>query len=71
MDMRKVVGRNLKKLRTDRGLSQEAFAEKSGFSQQYISGMETGVRNPSIVVLYEMSVALGVGLEELIRTGKK
>lgn len=71
MDMRRVVARNVKRIRLEKGLTQEALCEKSGFSQQYVSGIETGVRNPSIVVLYELAVALGVPLEELIRTGKK
>ena len=40
MDMRKLVGRNVKRIRQDRGLTQEELAERSGFSQQYISGLE-------------------------------
>ena len=40
MDMRKLVGRNVKRLRQKKGLTQEQFAEVSGFSQQYISSLE-------------------------------
>lgn len=59
MDMRKLVGRNVRRIRLERGLTQEEFAERSGFSQQYISDLERGRRNPTIVSLYELAVALG------------
>lgn len=67
MDMRKLVGRNLRRLRLKEGLTQEQFAEISGFSQQYISGLERGRRNPTIVTLYELATALGVSHIELVR----
>ena len=44
----------------DRGLTQEQVEELSGFSQQYISGLEQGQRNPTVVSLYELAQALGV-----------
>jgi transcriptional regulator with XRE-family HTH domain len=67
MDMRKLVGRNVKRIRQERGLTQEQLAELSGFSQQYISGLEQGQRNPTIVSLYELATALGVSHMELVR----
>ena len=67
MDMRKLVGRNVKRIRQDRGLTQEQLAERSGFSQQYISGLEQGRRNPTIVSIYELATALGVSHMELVR----
>ncbi|MCI3132052.1 helix-turn-helix transcriptional regulator [Phenylobacterium aquaticum] len=39
-------------------MTQEQFAEKSGFSQQYISGLERGRRNPTVVTLFELASAL-------------
>jgi transcriptional regulator with XRE-family HTH domain len=66
MDMRRLVGRNAKRFRLDRGLSQEKLAELSGLSQQYISDLERGLRNPTVVTLYELGVALGVTPVELI-----
>jgi transcriptional regulator with XRE-family HTH domain len=48
-------------------LTQEQFAEISGFSQQYISGLEQGRRNPTVVTLYELATALGVGHLDLFR----
>jgi transcriptional regulator with XRE-family HTH domain len=67
MDMRKLVGRNVKRIRQDTGLTQEELAERSGFSQQYISGLEQGRRNPTIVSIYELATALGVSHMELVR----
>jgi transcriptional regulator with XRE-family HTH domain len=66
MDMRKLVGRNVKRIRLAKGLTQEALAEKSGFSQQYISGLEKGQRNPTIISLYELAKTLGVNHVELV-----
>jgi transcriptional regulator with XRE-family HTH domain len=70
MDMRKLVGRNVKRLREKKGLTQEQFAETSGFSQQYISSLERGHRNPTVITLYELSVALGVSHLELLQPPK-
>jgi transcriptional regulator with XRE-family HTH domain len=67
MDMRKLVGRNFKRLRRQKGLTQEQFAERSGFSQQYVSDLERGLRNPTIVTLYELAQALGVSHLELVK----
>ena len=66
MDMRKLVGENTARIRKEKGLTQEALAEKSGLSQQYISGLENGQRNPTIVTLFELSSALGVSHLELL-----
>ena len=70
MDMRRLVGRNAKKIRLARGLTQEQLAELSGFSQQYISDLERGRRNPTVVSLYELAQALGVHYMELLRSDK-
>jgi transcriptional regulator with XRE-family HTH domain len=67
MDMRELVGRNVKRIREGKGLTQEKLAELSGFSQQYISGLEQGRRNPTIVTLYEFATALGVSHMDLVR----
>lgn len=70
MDMRKLVGRNVNRLRLEKGLTQEAFADKSGFSQQYISGLEQGKRNPTVVSLWELAQALGVKPVDLLTPHK-
>ena len=66
MDMRKLVGRNAARLRREKGLTQERLAEVSGLSQQYISGLEQGRRNPTIVTVHELAQALGVSHLDLL-----
>ncbi len=65
--MRKLVGRNFARLRREKGLTQEEVQERSGFSQQYLSGLERGQRNPTVITLYELAQALGVSHVELVR----
>lgn len=67
MDMRKLVGRNFARLRREKGLTQEEVEVRSGYSQQYLSGLERGRRNPSIITLYEIAQALGVSHVDLVR----
>ena len=64
--MRKLVGRNFGRLRKQKGFTQERFAESSGFTQQYISGLERGRRNPTIVTLFELATTLGVSHVDLV-----
>jgi transcriptional regulator with XRE-family HTH domain len=66
MDMRKLVGRNFARLRREKGFTQERFAEISGFTQQYLSDLERGLRNPTIVTIYEIATALGVSHIEIV-----
>ncbi|MCK0166237.1 helix-turn-helix domain-containing protein [Jannaschia sp. S6380] len=65
--MRRLVGRNFARLRQERGLTQEQVEELSGFSQQYLSGLERGRRNPTIITLYELAQALGVDHLDLLK----
>jgi transcriptional regulator with XRE-family HTH domain len=66
MDMRKLVGRNFARLRRAKGFTQEGFAEASGYTQQYVSDLERGLRNPTVVTLYHLASALGVSHVELV-----
>jgi transcriptional regulator with XRE-family HTH domain len=66
MDMRQLVGRNVRRVRLSKGLTQEQFADRSGFSQQYLSDLERGRRNPTVVTLFELADALGVKHVELV-----
>lgn len=61
-----MVGKNFARLRHERGLTQEEVAARSGFSQQYISGLESGRRNPTIVTLFELAQALNVSHVDLV-----
>jgi transcriptional regulator with XRE-family HTH domain len=60
VDIRKQVGLNVKKIRLERGWSQEKLGFESGLDRTYISGIERGARNPTILVLKEIADALAV-----------
>jgi transcriptional regulator with XRE-family HTH domain len=60
MDVRRRVGRNLRKFRREKGFSQEALAFEAGLHRTYISGVERGVRNPTVVVLAQIADALKI-----------
>jgi transcriptional regulator with XRE-family HTH domain len=66
MDMRRLVGQNVRRIRLEKKLTQEQFSDMSGFSQQYLSGLESGRRNPTVVTLYEIAKALGVSHLDLL-----
>ncbi len=66
MDVRKRVGLNLRKFRLERGLSQEALAFDCGLHRTYISGVERGVRNPTVLVLEQIAMALKVPSSRLL-----
>jgi transcriptional regulator with XRE-family HTH domain len=67
MDVRVRVGLNVQRLRRDKGLSQEELASRAEVHQTYLSGVERGVRNASILVLARIAKALGVDIEELVK----
>jgi transcriptional regulator with XRE-family HTH domain len=71
MDMRRLVGQNVRRIRTKKGLTQEQFSDLSGFSQQYLSDLERGRRNPTLVTVYELASALGVSHLDLLRPSRK
>ncbi len=60
MDVRQRVGINLRKFRKARGFSQEKLAFECGLHRTYISGVERGVRNPTVLVLEQIAMALKV-----------
>lgn len=66
MDMRKQVGRNFARLRREMGLTQQDVETRSGYGQQYLSGLERGKRNLSGITLNEIAHALGVSHVELV-----
>lgn len=70
MDVHKRIGWNLRRLRKEREITQEDFATDSGFDRGYISGVERGVRNPSVQVLFRISRSLGVDIAELFDAEK-
>lgn len=66
MDMRRIVGSNFARIRRERGLTQERLEELTGHSQQYLSDLERGLRNPTVVTLFELADALGCTPADLV-----
>jgi transcriptional regulator with XRE-family HTH domain len=66
MDPGALVGRNLARIRRAKGLTQEQLEELSEVSQQYVSGLEAGNRNPTIRVLMKLAGALDVSVFTLL-----
>ena len=66
MDIRHRLGRNLRRLREARGWSQEAFAHEANLHRTYVSDIERGARNPTIVVVEKLAQAIGVSASELL-----
>ena len=60
MDIVKVFGSNVKKYRTQVGLSQDAFAEKCGLHRTYISAVECYRRSISLENIQRIAEALGI-----------
>ena len=59
-DERRTVGRNVRRLRIAAGMSQADLAERMGVDRAYVSGLELGQRNTTIVTLWHIAEALGV-----------
>jgi transcriptional regulator with XRE-family HTH domain len=66
MDVRKRLAVNMKRLRKERGWSQEALADAAGLDRTYISGIERVVKNPTVVVVARIAEALGCGFGNLL-----
>jgi transcriptional regulator with XRE-family HTH domain len=60
MNIKKLVGLNLRHMREKKGWSQDRLSEETGMHRTYISGIERGVRNPTIEVIHRLSTALHV-----------
>jgi len=64
MEIRRQLARNLKRLRTEKGWSQEEPDHQARLHRTYVSGVERGVRNPTITIV--VALALGVNACDLL-----
>ena len=63
MDIDRLVGANLRKMRKSSGLTQEGLAGESGISPQHLSRIERGVCSPTTRLLHKLARALDVEIE--------
>ena len=66
MDVRRRLGLNVRALRGDRGFSQEELAFECRLHRTYVSGVERGVRNPTVIVVEKIARALKVPASKLL-----
>ena len=61
-----IFGRALRRLRTERGWSQERLAEAAGITLNYVGNLERGEQGPSLNVLARLARAFDMDLAELL-----
>ena len=66
MDVRRILAKNMREFRLAARLSQEQVAERMSVEQTYVSGLERGVRNSTIIMLWRVAVALEVNVAALL-----
>lgn len=64
-DHRRAFGLRVRELRARGGWSQEGFAHHVGLDRTYVSGIERGVRNPTIDIVYKLACGLDVKVADL------
>lgn len=67
MDLVQLLGQNVRKFRTEQGLSQEELAFRAGMKRSYLSDLERGTRNPTVRALGRLAEALQTNPELLLR----
>lgn len=66
MDIRTRLGQNVRRLREEKGWSQEDYADRAGIHRTYVSDIERGRRNPTITVVEKLAGPLGVEAGRLL-----
>jgi transcriptional regulator with XRE-family HTH domain len=70
MDARKLVAWNLRRLRVEKGVAQEALAVDAGIDRTYVSRLERNMENPTVAVLERLAKALEVPIVEFFAAPK-
>jgi transcriptional regulator with XRE-family HTH domain len=63
----KKLGQNLKRIRTQKGISQGDISRKLDMDRGYISRLENGMKNPTLSTIQKIADFLGVGIDDLIK----
>ncbi len=66
MQIQTKFGRNVRAVREAKGWSQDSLADATGLHRTYLSGIERGVRNPTLVVVQKIATALQVSAAKLL-----
>ena len=66
MDIRHRLATNLRRLRNDKGWSQEDYADRAGIHRTYVSDIERAARNPPITVVEKLAKPFGVKAGSLL-----
>lgn len=66
MEIRQRLGRNVRRLREQKGWSQEKFAFEADIHRTYVSDIERGARNPTITIVEKLAASLGTTASELL-----
>jgi transcriptional regulator with XRE-family HTH domain len=69
-DLKLVLAANVRRLRYDRGWTQEQLAERVALSARYVGAIERGQVSPSVTVLGRLAEVLSMEPSELIRRHK-
>lgn len=64
----RLLGERVRELRLARGWSQEELGERCDLDRTYVSGIERGVRNPTLTVIASIAAGFKVAIEELFST---
>ena len=67
MDIKKKFGQNLKRIRLEKGISQESLALSADLDRTYIPSIEKGERNVSITVVEKLANALNANISEFFK----
>ena len=71
VDMKKSIskklGENIKRIRTEKGMTQGDIFRALDLDRGYVSSLESGKRNPTLAMIEKIAKALGVSVDELLK----
>jgi transcriptional regulator with XRE-family HTH domain len=66
VDIKTRLGQNVRRLRLEKGWSQEDYADRAGIHRTYVSDIERGARNPTVTVVEKLAKPLGIKAGQLL-----